>query len=247
MRTSTIRQTGNFDKLRVNKIFNVTTNKQKVICPPEQVFVRRDFDCLLTISRDLIDNEVEYNKLRTTLGSIGETEIYILENLGATVTDRNEPFRITIKLTDNFKDFQEKVRAFVAPSGWSINHFFVYGKNESWGIYLAEFPTINIIGCDRQLSDKFRHVFSISGNGYAELKEFIAREFQSNPDQLENFITNYKLEDKNWFWKKAQTVNTTFASDRATYKLGALYFYWTLVINRDFVLRNPPDCKAQNR
>lgn len=182
--------------MRVNKIFNVTTDKQKVICPPEQVFVRPDIDYLLTIGGDLIDNETEYDKLRTTLGNIGETEIYIQENLGATVTDRNEPFQITIKLTDNYKDFQEKVRSFEAPFGWSINHFFVYGQNESWGIYIAEFPTINIIGCERQLSDQFRQAFSISGNGYADLKEFIAREFQSNPDQLEKFIMNYKLEDK---------------------------------------------------
>lgn len=182
--------------MRINKIFNVTTDKQKVICPPEQVFVRPDFDYLLTIGGDLIDNEIEYDKLRTTLGNIGETEIYIQENLGATVTDRNEPFRITIKLTDNYKDFQEKVRAFEAPFGWSINHFFVYGQNENWGIYIAEFPTINIIGCDKQLSDNFRQTFSISGNGYADLQEFIAKEFQSNLNQLENFLKNYNLEDE---------------------------------------------------
>lgn len=180
----------------INKVFNVTTEKQKVICPPEQVFVRTDFDYLLTIGGNLIDNEVEYDKLRITLENIGETEFYIHENLGATVTDRNEPFRITISLNDDYKDFQEKVRAFEAHFGWSVNHFFVYGRNENWGIYISEFPTINIIGCDIQLSDKFRQTFSISKNSFAELKEFISREFQSNPDQLVKFITNYKLEDK---------------------------------------------------
>jgi len=180
--------------LRINKTFKVTTDKQKVICPPEQVFVRPDFDYLLTIGGDLIDNEVEDDKLRATLRNIGETEIYIQENLGATVTDRNEPFRITIKLTESYKAFQEKVRAFEAPFGWSINHFFVYGQNENWGIYIAEFPTINIIGCEKNLSDKFRQVFSISGNGYSDLKEFIRTEFQTNPDQLEKFIKHYKLE-----------------------------------------------------
>lgn len=181
--------------MRINKIFNVNTEKHKVICPPDQVFVRPDFEYLLTIGGDLVDNEVEYSKLITTLENIGETEIYIHENLGATVTERNQPFQITVKLIDNYKDFQEKVKALDAPFGWYINHFFVYGQNDNWGIYIAEFPTINIIGCDRKLSDKFRQAFSIKGNGYADLKEFIAREFQSHPENLVKFKTNYKIED----------------------------------------------------
>lgn len=168
-----------------------------MICPPDQVFNRQDFEFLLTIGGDLVDNEDEYNKLRTTLRNIGETEFYIIENLGATVTDRNEPFRISIKLTDDYKDFQEKVRAFEAPLGWFINHFFVYGQNKNWGIYIAEFPTINIIGCDKRLSDKFRKTFLITDNGYADLKEFIAKEFETNPDQLDKFITNYNLDERN--------------------------------------------------
>ena len=180
----------------INKVFNVTTDKQKVICPPEQVFVRPDFDYLLTIGGDLIDNEKEYDKFRTTLTNIGEAEFYIQENLGATITDRNEPYQVIINLTDNYKEFQEKVRGFEPPFGWTINHFFVYGQNGNWGIYIAEFPTINIIGCDRQLSDRFRQTFSISENGYTDLQEFIAREFQSNPYQLERFIKNYKLKGK---------------------------------------------------
>ena len=75
--------------MEISKIFNVTTNKQNVICPPDQVFNRQEFEFLLTIGGDLVDNEDEYNKLRTTLRNIGETEFYIIENLGATVTDRN--------------------------------------------------------------------------------------------------------------------------------------------------------------
>ncbi len=180
--------------LDINKVFNVTTDKQKVICPPEQVFIRPDFIFLLTIGGDLIDNEIEYDKLRTTLGNIGETEIYIQENLGATVTDRNEPFQITINLTADYSEFQEKVRAFEPPFGWTINHFFVYGCNENWGIYMAEFPTINIIGCDKKHSDIFRQTFSICGNGYTDLKEFIEKEFRNNPNQLKTFIKNYKIE-----------------------------------------------------
>jgi hypothetical protein len=179
----------------IHKIFRVKKDKRQVICPPEQVFANRDFEYLLTIGGDLIDNELEYDKLRTTLIGIGETEFYILENLGATVTDNKEPFQSIISLNDGYQEFQSKVRAYDPPFGWSINHFFIYGQNKSWGIYIAEFPTINIIGCDKQLSEKFRQTFSINGNGYADLKEFIAKEFQSNLDQLDKFIKNYKFDD----------------------------------------------------
>ena len=178
----------------INKIFNVTTDKQKVICPPEQVFVRPEFDFLLTIGGDLINDEKEYDKFRTTLKNIGEKEFYIHENLGATVTDRNKPFQFTINLTLDYNEFQEKVRTFEPPFGWFINHFFVYGQNENWGIYIAEFPTINIIGCDKNLSDKFRQVFSIKGNGFTELKDFINKEFSRNPQNLVKFIEHNKLD-----------------------------------------------------
>ncbi|MBI1782436.1 MAG: hypothetical protein HYR66_13910 [Sphingobacteriales bacterium] len=89
--------------LDINKVFNVTTDKQKVICPPEQVFVRPDFDFLLTIGGDLIDDEKEYDKFKTTLSNIGETEFYIQENLGATITDRNESYQVIIHLTESYK------------------------------------------------------------------------------------------------------------------------------------------------
>jgi hypothetical protein len=180
--------------LEISRIFNVSTNKQNVICPPDQVFAKQEFDYLLTIGGDLVNDETEYEKFRTTLSILGETKFYILENLGATITDRNKPFRIIINLTDDYKEFQEKVRAFDPPFGWTINHFFIYGQNENWGIYMAEFPSLNIIGCDKKFSDTFRQTFSICGNGYPELKEFIEKEFQYNTNQLKTFFENYKIE-----------------------------------------------------
>ena len=171
------------------------TEKQKVVCPPDQVFKDQEFEYLLTIGGDLVDNVNEYDKFKKLLKSIGETEFYIRENLGATVTGRNEPFQTIINLTDDYESFQKKVKEFEPPFGWSINHFFVYGQSENWGIYIAEFPTINIIGCDKRLSDKFRQVFSITRNGYLALNEFITTEFQSNPDHLNEFIKQYNLEE----------------------------------------------------
>lgn len=57
----------------INKIFNVSTDKQKAVYPPNQVFAKSGFDYLLTIGGDLVDDEKEYEKLKTALRSIGET------------------------------------------------------------------------------------------------------------------------------------------------------------------------------
>lgn len=172
------------------------TDKQKTICPPDQVFVKQEFDFLLTIGGDLVEDENEYDKFRILLKNIGETEFYIFENLGVTTADRNTPFQTTINLIDNYKIFQDKVRAFEPPFGWTINHFFIYGQNENWGIYICEYPTINIIGCDKNLSDEFRQVFSIRENGYNDLKEFIRQEYDSNPNLMREFISQYRLENE---------------------------------------------------
>ena len=178
----------------MNKIFKIAIDKQKVICPPEQVFARPDFDFLLTIGGDLVNDENEYRKLIELLENIGETEFYICENIGATITERNNPFQTTIILKDDFKIFKEKVREFEPPFGWTSNHFFIFGQKESWGIYISEYPTINIIGCDKKLSDEFRQVFSINGNGFSELKEFIGQEYKSRPNLMNEFINQYRFE-----------------------------------------------------
>ncbi|MBC8155312.1 MAG: hypothetical protein H7Z72_20675 [Bacteroidetes bacterium] len=180
-------------KTNTNKIFNVATDKKNVVCPPDQVFVRTDFDFLLTIGGDLITDENEYEALKHLLERIGETEFYALENIGATLTERETAFKTTIKLNGDYKTFQEKVREFSPPFGWMANHFFIFGQKESWGIYVCEYPTINIVGCDRILSNDFRQIFSINGNGYEDLKEFIRKEHQANPNLFDELTKQYRL------------------------------------------------------
>ena len=179
-----------------NTIFKVGTDNENVICPPDQVFDRSDFDFLLTIGGDLVEDEAEYEKFIGLLKMIGEKEFHILENIGATVTERTLPFQTTINTNDDYIKFQEKVRIFEPPFGWVIHHFFVYGQNVSWGIYICEYPMINIIGCKKELSDKFRQVFSIKGNGFEEQKEFLQKEYQTKPDLLIELIKQYRLENQ---------------------------------------------------
>ena len=47
--------------------------------------------------------------------------------------------------------------------------------------------------------------------------------------------------------ERKTTANTGFASGGVTCKLGALYFYSSVVLVDSFVLRNPPERKARNR
>ena len=178
----------------VHEIFKVNKDKLNVVCPPKQVFLKSDFDFLLTIGGSLVGNAKEFENFKFLLKSIGETEFYVLENIGATVTEREIPFKATISLESEYDEFQKIVSSFDAPFGWSINHFFVYGCLDNWGIYICEYPTVNIIGCEKVLSDKFRKVFSIDGNGYIELEEFLNKEFQDRPDLKKQFLNEYKLQ-----------------------------------------------------
>jgi hypothetical protein len=181
------------NKIDVNKVFRVSTDKEHCICPPNQVFVDISFEYLLTIGGDLVDNEYEYDKLRLLLQNNGETEFYILENIGETVTNRDVPFQATISLDDDYDSFQKTVQSFDAPFGWTMNHFFVFGCSGHWGIYMSEYPTINIIGCKKELTEDFGKLYAIDGNGFKALEDFLNKEWQSEPNLKKQFINVYKL------------------------------------------------------
>ncbi|ACT96655.1 hypothetical protein Dfer_5464 [Dyadobacter fermentans DSM 18053] len=176
---------------RADSIFRITTDKEHVICPPQQVFSNADFHFTLTVGGGLFEDECEYDGFRQVLQRLGETEFYILENIGATITDRSLPFSATISLDCRYVDFQTMLEAFEPPFGWVINHFFVFGNNAGWGIYVAEFPPVNIIGCSKLLLREFREAFGIEGNGYEQISDLIDREFENNPEDKRRFIEVY--------------------------------------------------------
>lgn len=182
------------------EVFKISDNKKNVICPPEQVFQNSGFEYLVTLGGNLVDNDEEYQKLMVILKNIGEAEYYIIENLGATLTERTNPFAANISVDSSFKDFLAKVENFSAFENddasifnFYINHFYIFGGSHKWGIYICEYPTINIIGCVMELKDKFKEVYKIERNGFDEIKEFLEKEFQSKPYLLQELIDNYKL------------------------------------------------------
>lgn len=176
----------------LSQIFKLGHSKEHAICPPHQVFANPDFIFSLTIGGHLVDNEKEYKALMDLLKELGEDEFYLVENLGATITKQLVPFKLTTPINSNFHYFDQQVKSFDPPFGFISSHFFVFGKNLNWGIYICEYPTVNIIGCVPDLAKKFRKVFRIKGNGYCRLEPFIKQEFANNK-LLAQFIKNYKL------------------------------------------------------
>lgn len=178
----------------INRVFNISKlNETNHLFFPNQIFINKEFEFFLTIGGNIVDNNDEYHKLMLVLEKLEETSFFVLENV---VAHTNKiPFFYQVSINSNFDIFQKIGKNFDKDFGWSIGNFFVYGTKETWGIYMCELPTINIIGCDKKYIDMFREVYEINGNGYCELKEFIAHELK-NPELIRKLEENYKLELK---------------------------------------------------
>ena len=176
-------------KSHISKVFKLEDSQGNPIYPPDQVFANPAFNFMLTIGGYFVDNEKEYNKFMNLLKDLGESEFYIVKNLVENIPNPS----IIMSVDSSFQDFDKKARVIDMPEGFIINHFFVFGKNPSWGIYVCEYPSINIIGCIPVLEEKFRRVFKIKGNGYTKLESFIWRELNDNSNLKNKLIANYKL------------------------------------------------------
>jgi len=180
---------------KTSDIFQVAKSSDKVICPPDQVFKNEDFEFLLTVGGHLVEDDTQYDDFMKLLIEIGETKFTVKENIRATLTDRKTPFEATFSVNSNLKEFDSKIIEFDEHFRMTILHWFVYGQSKKWGIYIAEFPTINIIGCTSELTEKFRRVFKIDGNGYEQEKELLHSELKllKDLDDRRKFFENYKI------------------------------------------------------
>lgn len=179
--------------LMENKVFKINSEGNESFFPPEQIFDKKNFEFLLTMGCYLADNETEYQKLMSFLRSLGETEIFIVQNIELDWVKESERFVSKLPIESTLNSYIELGNIFDLNFGWIISNFFAYGKNADWGIYLCEYPTINIIGCSKQYVQNFKEIYGIKGNGFEELDEFISQEYQSRPHLKEQLIENYKL------------------------------------------------------
>ncbi|MDR1544786.1 MAG: hypothetical protein LBS50_10365 [Prevotellaceae bacterium] len=168
----------------INQVFDIENDN---LFLPNQIFVNKEFDFLLTIGGNLTDNEIEYQKLMSVFKSLGETEFFVVKN-----SNKKNVFSCKIPTNSNFDFFQEVGKNYDNDFGWFLGDFFIFGKNNIWGIYMCECPAINIIGCNKTISNKFRDVYDIKTNGYAEIKEFITSEL-IQPDLIKTFENNYAI------------------------------------------------------
>jgi hypothetical protein len=174
-------------------IFKISNSKDQVICPPEQVFINPDFELTVFMGGHIFMCDKDYQKLMSLLKEIGEDEFYILENIGATLTDRETPYQISINVNSSFDLFKALLDSFDPPFGFIMNSFFMFGKSKNWGIYICELPTVNIIGCTKELNERFSTALDIVKYDTSEIMNFIEQEFQNRPDLIKLMIANYPL------------------------------------------------------
>jgi hypothetical protein len=180
---------------KTSDIFYVAKSPDKVICPPDQVFRIRNFEFLLTAGGHLVEDDLQYDELMKLLIDIGESSFTVKENIGATRTDKSKAFEAKFSVNSNLKKFDNKISEFDGDFGMMTFHWFVHGQSKDWGIYIAEYPTIKIIGCTSELVEKFRRVFRIEEYGYEQEKELLHRELQllKDPNDRNKFFENYKI------------------------------------------------------
>lgn len=167
--------------------------ESQLILPPEQVFKNSNFSFLLTTGGSIAQNEDQYSQLMQLISTLGEKKFMIFENGEVKLPHKETPFVRSLSVNSKFEDYETAEKEFEATSGFTISSFYIFGEKRKWGIYLCECPTILIIGCLPDLADKFRSVYNIKGNGYEDLKSFIAKEFNNRKDLIEKFEKNYKL------------------------------------------------------
>jgi len=178
---------------QAENIFRIS-DTDKIVCPPDQVFQRTDFEFIFTPGGHLAKSEGEYLSLMTTLMDIGEKCFYLKENLERAAPDR-KPFELTISTDSSLEYFNGQIYSFDESFGMEPFDWYVHGENQDWGIYVSEWPTILIIGCDKSLADSFRAVYNIKGNGYLDNREFLSSELNlsKDPDAIRTFQNNYKV------------------------------------------------------
>ena len=119
-----------------------------VLWPPEMVFSHPEFSFLLTLGGHLAEDDAQYQQLMALLRELGETHFHLVENYGATVVpEARPPFAARFAVASTFDQFQQVVAGFDPPFGFFINHFYVFGQQPTWGLYLCELPTLLFIGC----------------------------------------------------------------------------------------------------
>lgn len=128
------------------QVFRRSPSKENVVCPPDQVFVSPHFEFLVTMGGHLVENEAEFNSFLSLLREIGEDEFYVIENLGATVTEAVVPFEKSFSSAVSFASFERIVKSFDPPLA-SLSIIFTFlDKMQNWAYTYANIQQLILLG-----------------------------------------------------------------------------------------------------
>ena len=157
---------------------------------PDNVFLPPNFHFLFTMGGSIAYDYDEYNKLVNFLKSLGEDGFYIF------ITGRERQQYFYIGTDSNIGDFNDRVSEFDEAFGLLPYDTYIHGETGSWGIYLSENPTVNVIGCEPGLLEGFKTVYSVMGDGFEQVVDFIFQEFNHDMGKLDMLRSNYESSEK---------------------------------------------------
>ena len=184
-----------------HQVFEVNDDPVASICPPDQVF-KPLYRFLFQVGGcSFAEDQDEFGAWMDCFYSAGDEQFAIVENIGCTETAREHPTRTVYPIGTNYTIYDEAEKALHEPHPFRlcINHYHIFGKSANWGLYLAEWPTLLIIGCKVEFVDLFRDKLNIKVNGFADIDDFVREEFNRSPkgaELLQAFEVNYLSQER---------------------------------------------------
>jgi hypothetical protein len=179
-----------------HQIFEITQSGHAVQFLPNQVFKNKDFIFSLSTRNDLFEFAVEYELFVKFLKEIGESHFYILEHVGTYNDPEDDLIQAIIPVTYNYWEFRKMVTSMGMVDGLLGSNLMIFGDSESWGIHLAEWLSVILIGCKPEIAHGLKEAFGIDGNGYEQARQYLDLEFQHTNDGetvKATFLKNYRL------------------------------------------------------
>lgn len=176
-------------------IFRVGTGPNDTVCPPEQVF-KPDYVFLFQMGGASFTTAEEYGNFIECFRSVGDEAFAVVEQPGiirVPGTDNEyKQDKLCFDIDTPFETYAvaEHVLSRHYPFGLGIGHYCIFGQSAEWGLYLAECPTLLIIGAKLEYAAIFKEELGIEGNGFDEsMHDFIEEE--CGTDGYELFVDNY--------------------------------------------------------
>jgi hypothetical protein len=181
-------------------IFRVGTGPDDTVCPPEQVF-KSGYVFLFQMGGASFTTAEEYSTFINCFRSAGDEAFAIVEQPGIIrvpgTDNEHEQDKLRFDVGTPFETYAVAEHALSRhyPFGLGIGHYCIFGRSAKWGLYLAECPTLLIIGAKPDYATIFREELGIEDNGFDEsMHDFVKEECGTNGYEL--FVNNYLADER---------------------------------------------------